>query len=512
MSQTSSQFSQSNLSQLSPSDTFSREIAGLMAKVAEKGLTAVREELKAEADCEVEAVYGPVLLPMAHAATRSLQVAVGYYAKVVSNGKVWWPNIMMGFQRAQAKTLSNCGNHYFFEDMTHFTWEWDSAIDASAHNTLHGKVLDNVQEFLAYANDTSDGRAKASCSHRVKLVSTPPSMCHHNSLLFLAMLEHIQSYKITADGIMPSISEINITEELYKSYTRLIMNELGQQEIVDADSSPLEEALNQYAFRYPVLAMGPQGSGKTRGARRFSREQGFEYVEIGGHEGVTTDELCGFNFVHKGSDIWIDGTLSQACRMASKGKKVVFVIDELLRIPSRQLSILLTVLSPYNGYYYLNTGRIVDVDDGVAKTEVLEIPVENLTVVATTNVGPNFQVDDIDPALRERFYLVWQGCDSELVKQICLKVAASQGIDSAIVDKMMVFFEAMQTAYHQASVADTPSTRMMCNALLLSKDEKGVKEYLKASYLQWVSLDQNGKPNEIQRDLIFRAISHAFGV
>src|SRR5690606_16842868 len=91
--------------------------------------------------------------------------------------------------------------------------------------------------------------------------------------------------------------------------------------------------LEELAFRVPILYEGDRGAGKTFEARNFARINRLPVVECAGHEGVEAIDMLG-HFVPYGQGmlVWKDGPLSEAFRRAHKGQ-VVFIMDELLRIP-----------------------------------------------------------------------------------------------------------------------------------------------------------------------------------
>lgn len=253
--------------------------------------------------------------------------------------------------------------------------------------------------------------------------------------------------------------------------------------------------LEELAFRTPVLIEGDRGSGKTTEVRQFVRAQNLAYVEMGGHEGIEAPDLLGFLVPYKGNEmVWKDGPLSEAFRKARK-EKVVFLMDEILRIPTRELSILLTALSPDQGTYRLRTGRILSVEDGVATEETLECPKENLCVVATTNVGAEYAVDEVDPAVAERFIVLRKDTELEALKTILASVAKPVGLGAKVVKATLDFFVKMRDAQLKGLVYRCPTTRTLTRAFELSDgDGKEVLRALKTQSLLWVARTSEGQP------------------
>lgn len=273
-----------------------------------------------------------------------------------------------------------------------------------------------------------------------------------------------------------------------------------------ADTMSFEEL----AFRVPVLFEGERGAGKTVAARSFARVNRYRKVEFGGHEGVEAPDMLGFLVpLNKDAMVWKDGAISEAFR-AAQTEKTVLIIDELLRVPQRQLSVLLTALSPDEGYYVLRTGRVIGTVDGVATEETLTCPVENLCVVATTNVGAEYAVDEIDPALAERFVILRKDTTVPELKRILGLIAKEKKLPAAVVSKCVNFYTKMTESRARGLVKHAPTTRTLARSLELAKSEDDVKRAVKSQVLLWVARNSEGQPVPEQLTDVEKIIDRCF--
>jgi MoxR-like ATPase len=314
------------------------------------------------------------------------------------------------------------------------------------------------------------------------------SLCVHTSAFIKKVLEDPRIF----DSLESRYAEITCKEK--KTY-----------------SSGGIASLARLAFKVPVLFEGDRGSGKTKEVRDFSRMNGFFFVEQGGHEGIEAPDLLGHvTPLPQGGYVWKDGPVTEAFRKA-KSSKVVLLLDELLRIPQRELSLLLTALSPDNGVYRLRTGRVLRVtEEGVGEEESLECPVDNLCVVATTNVGAEYAVDEVDPAIAERFFVLRKDTTKEALGKILREVAAKKSFSGSAADHLLKFFEKMSKLQASGLCKWAPTTRTLVRALELSEQKSDLPEVLAEMSLLWVARASNGKPVVEQLTAVKDAISASF--
>lgn len=303
---------------------------------------------------------------------------------------------------------------------------------------------------------------------------------------------------------------------------------------------PFKE-LKRFAFKIPVLVEGDRGSGKTYEAFEYAKSLNIEPSFVGGHAGIESIDLLGCLVPYAGQEnklqdtsvsaadffsgdyqmnissnnsnslIWKDGPIAEAFRKAQNGEKAILIIDELLRIPQRELNILLTALSPVHGKYNLRTGRILEVINGVAREEILSCDTRDLFVLATTNVGGQYAVDTIDPALAERFVVVRKDTEQKTLVNILKNKAKLKGFSETLAEQAgFLFLNRMNNAKEQGLIEEVPTLRTLSRAFDLAEKEDEVKDYIFDQHLLWVARDVYGKPDKEQIRCIKKIIEDIF--
>lgn len=268
---------------------------------------------------------------------------------------------------------------------------------------------------------------------------------------------------------------------------------------------PLISKLTRYAFRKHVMLEGDKGSGKTYGIQSFLRAEGVHQVQLNGHEGIEAIDMLGYD-VRKGNDtIWKDGKVAEAFRLAAKGKRVALFIDEIARIPRRQLNMLVAALSPNdNDEYVLPTGRMVGVVDGIGQEETLVVHKSKLWAVGTMNVGADYDVDELDEALTDRFRPFRKDSDAETIRMVLRKICKTRKLKLGLANKLVTFWNKAERLRNQGELSRPITMRHLAESVELADSEEDVLTNLEDCILLWVDRDPDGKPIQGQIDLIHK--------
>lgn len=285
-------------------------------------------------------------------------------------------------------------------------------------------------------------------------------------------------------------------------------------------SDPVMSLLEQYAVPKkslkPILVKGDAGAGKTYAARAWNFEAGFDhYIEVGVHASTEPVDFLGNPDPRVP---WIDGPLAEAFRQAALGKSVLLVIDEIFRATATARTILLTCTSPAvlpsgEKVYRLRTGRpIEDAVTGVHKSEVLEAPCHNLAIVATTNVGAQFNVDMGCPAERDRFIAVHVKVEETKLRAVLSAIASARGFCPSIVDKLVTFWKGACALKADNFLELAPSTRILAESLEYTPTDAALRNTVETLGTHtWVGTTIDGDPEPEQLKRLTALLDSALG-
>lgn len=291
-----------------------------------------------------------------------------------------------------------------------------------------------------------------------------------------------------------------------------------------AVENPILDFLRKYAAPgqslSPVLLKGPQGTSKTFEARKFGRGKDFDrFIEIGGHRGLESFDLMGQFVLKDSTSLWKDGPLAEAFRFAGcsreedlpkalrTGKKVFLLIDEIYRIPAREREIFLNALQPETirgvRCYKLRTGRpLATSENEVSREEILYAPSCLVSIVATTNVGLNFDVDEDCIAGRERWVAQYVGIGNERFLQIVQAELRENGYRPELAFKFLDLFKAMDNAANDGLLRGGLSLRTAVRIIESATSETDLARTCAEVLGICVDSDANGRPLPKQQEAL----------
>lgn len=269
-------------------------------------------------------------------------------------------------------------------------------------------------------------------------------------------------------------------------------------------------AVMRSAFSAPVLMLGPPAAGKTHIARTMADDAALHYIEYGCHAGTEPADLLGCVAPFGREWTWKDGPVTEAFRRASRGERVVLCLDELLRVNGRYLTPLLTALSEFRGSYTLRTGRILSSCDGIGQEEIIKARADLLSVIATTNIGGEFDIDGLDPALRSRFKLVFVGGSGGAMKAALTEAIEARGWPATAVDQLL----SLQKQTQRASLSGLISRQLDLRAL--KRCIQAVASFTEMAAAVWeerlqcVGLDAEGAPIAEEAEYFRKIVDKVF--
>lgn len=292
---------------------------------------------------------------------------------------------------------------------------------------------------------------------------------------------------------------LSITKKATTEFNESVIKLKKQTGDVDVD-----ELINRYFFRKHLLIRGKKGGGKTYIVDKKLHDEGIDYDFIAGHEGMESTDLLGYYVKNQeGNLVWLDGALSKAFRKAQTQKHAIF-FDEMLRMPSRELNILVGALTPSSrGTYRLRTNRIINEVDGIGETETLEVPVENLWLIGTTNVGAGYNVDDIDEALADRVRIVNKDVDGAELEKILL--SCNPAFES-VIPSLVSFYTQINDMVVSGELEKEVNLRHLCEVLTLANDKSEIKTYMYDLLPTWCSTNTDGSVNKSEKEIIVKII------
>lgn len=268
----------------------------------------------------------------------------------------------------------------------------------------------------------------------------------------------------------------------------------------------VEGFIDRYAFKKHIMIAGPKGAGKTYTVSNYCEENGVHTEFIAGHNGLESTDLLGYYVKNtSGALVWMDGPLSAAFRKAQTEPSVMF-IDEILRIPARELNILIGALTPDSTkHYVLRTNRIVGEVDGMGKSETLRVPAKQLWAVATTNIGSDYDVDDMDLAFTDRFRTIDMTLATSTVATI-IENSNDGKFDQSVLDRVIRLYDAVEALVNAKELTYKLNVRHLCEIIDFCDDPKELTSFFYDLTPNICSRTTDGDVNTVEENIYKSAI------
>ena len=287
--------------------------------------------------------------------------------------------------------------------------------------------------------------------------------------------------------------------------------------------SPEEEAFHDAAFIQHVLLAGERGAGKSWLARAAAAQHDAVYLEMQMHPSMEAWEFRAHDRAWNGKVYTVLGKLAEAVYWIQQGKKVILCMDEFLNMnPLYTTAINSPLTLTDDDHYIIETGRIIDLGDGIGQIETVKVPADKFWVVATTNIGARYNLDKMAPSVRARFQIILMNTNPERTKTILEKTLAKYGMPLAFAEMFKKFIEAANQAVAENTLDEEATTRLACNVvravhLKAKRDRKSypsvalwlpvIKKQLLREIAQVVNFELG--PLDVEQELHFKGLVDA---
>ena len=293
--------------------------------------------------------------------------------------------------------------------------------------------------------------------------------------------------------------------------------------VIPTAISPIAKEVQTYCSPkravVPLLLLGEQGAGKTYGVRSEAKNYD-HFIEVPCHAGMEAKDFIGGPLPDGNTFSWTDGGIARAFRLAAAGKSVLLLVDEIFRVPAAQRSVFLTCLSPDETgdepVYKLKTERVMKEKGGVCYTEELVAPVAHLSIVATTNIGGQFNVSEDDPAMAERWQFHYVYCSAVEIGRVIQSVLESGGMSNADAVSLSALYVQFWTKASELKKLGTinlaPTVRTLTRAVKIATAPTAKAHYEAVMKIapMWAGTDLDGRLNTAQIENINIAAKGAF--
>lgn len=298
---------------------------------------------------------------------------------------------------------------------------------------------------------------------------------------------------------------INFTN---KKFLNLKLEEIEKKEL--KKDKTINGILERNAFtNRQLLIYSEKGTGKTYNIRKFIERNKYSIINIAANKSVDELFLKGHLIRdYDGSFKWKYGKLSLAFKKALKEKVIIF-IDEFLRLPEETFDMLITAMDPYEGYYILDTGRPIknNENDNYLETEELKVPISNLWFVCATNIGEDYNVEELESALKDRFILYHLTMTDQEKRKIITNLNNEKEFSNDTNQKLINFFDLMTKLYNTNQIPEKINLRHMSDIIYNSKQEEEIPLRLEDKIGNWINIDSKGNPIKKEKENILKVIN-----
>jgi len=216
---------------------------------------------------------------------------------------------------------------------------------------------------------------------------------------------------------------------------------------------------------WAVLLTGPTGTGKTLCVREAIRLMDLPHEVIPGSEGLEDRDFIGALLLQGGSTRFVDGPLTRACRRASAADFasdfLLLWAKEITRMRPQQLNLLTSFMDMRSDHELELMGVVPETVSASDRYHLLEIPdtaeriavpVERLAIVADCNIGQQYAVRTLDPALDRRFSAQYE-LDYLLPDKEAELLEARSGLPLDVCRRMVQVATETRRLYDNAEIA-----------------------------------------------------------
>lgn len=262
----------------------------------------------------------------------------------------------------------------------------------------------------------------------------------------------------------------NIPKQELEAMAAELQNWLaGVEPQVSAPTGPVsaeEEAFFDAAFVQHVLLAGERGSGKSFLARQAAAKYDAVYLEMQMHPSMEAWEFRAHDRAWNGKVYTVLGKLAEAVYWVQQGKRVILCMDEFLNMNPLYTTVINSPLTlTERDTYLIETGRIIEMENGLGKVETVEVPSEMFWVVATSNIGARYNLDKIAPSVRARFQVILMNTNPERTKSILEKTLAGYDMPLEFAEMFNKFLKACNQAVSENTLDEEATTRLACNVV-----------------------------------------------